>query len=78
MLLSCRDLLFPHHENEIAQSQAAATEEDRKHMVHGKDFVRFWVHNGFVNGARDSRTGPACVQLRSHSMSTTDQGTDIS
>lgn len=44
-----RDLVFPHHENEIAQSQAAADEEDRHVMAHGRDFVRFWVHNGFVN-----------------------------
>ena len=34
-----RDLIFPHHENEIAQSEA----------VHGRDFVRYWIHNGFVN-----------------------------
>jgi cysteinyl-tRNA synthetase len=34
-----KDLIFPHHENEIAQSEAAT----------GKPFVRFWVHNGFVN-----------------------------
>ncbi len=33
-----QDLIFPHHENEIAQSEAAA----------GKDMARFWVHNGFV------------------------------
>ncbi len=33
------DLQFPHHENEIAQSEAAT----------GKPFVRYWVHNGFVN-----------------------------
>lgn len=32
------DLIFPHHENEIAQSEALT----------GKDFVRYWVHNGFV------------------------------
>ena len=32
------DLIFPHHENEIAQSQA----------LHGKEFVRYWLHNGFV------------------------------
>ena len=32
------DLAFPHHENEIAQSEAAT----------GKQFVRYWVHNGFV------------------------------
>lgn len=33
------DLVFPHHENEIAQSEAAT----------GKPFVRFWMHNGFIN-----------------------------
>ena len=34
-----KDLIFPHHENEIAQSEAAT----------GKPFVRYWLHNGFVN-----------------------------
>ena len=34
-----KDLIFPHHENEIAQSEAAT----------GKAFVRYWIHNGFVN-----------------------------
>ena len=34
-----QDLVFPHHENEIAQSESA----------NGKPFVRFWMHNGFVN-----------------------------
>ncbi|WP_147818962.1 cysteine--tRNA ligase [Salidesulfovibrio onnuriiensis] len=33
-----QDLAFPHHENEIAQSEAAT----------GKPFANFWVHNGFV------------------------------
>ncbi|QLA20510.1 cysteine--tRNA ligase [Desulfolutivibrio sulfoxidireducens] len=33
-----QDLIFPHHENEIAQSEAAL----------GREFCRFWVHNGFV------------------------------
>jgi len=32
------DLQFPHHENEIAQSEAAT----------GKSFARYWMHNGFV------------------------------
>ncbi len=37
-----RDLIFPHHENEIAQSQGA----------HGEDtYARTWVHNGFINFA---------------------------
>lgn len=34
-----RDLIFPHHENEIAQSECA----------HSKPFVRFWLHNGYIN-----------------------------
>ncbi len=33
------DLIFPHHENELAQSEAA----------NGKTFARYWMHNGFVN-----------------------------
>ncbi|NVL90628.1 MAG: cysteine--tRNA ligase [Desulfobacterales bacterium] len=33
-----KDLIFPHHENEIAQSEGAL----------GEQFVNFWVHNGFV------------------------------
>jgi len=33
------DLAFPHHENEIAQSEAAT----------GKPFAKYWIHNGFVN-----------------------------
>ena len=33
------DLIFPHHENEIAQSESFT----------GKKFVNYWIHNGFVN-----------------------------
>jgi cysteinyl-tRNA synthetase len=33
-----QDLIFPHHENEIAQSEAKT----------GKHFVKYWIHNGFV------------------------------
>ncbi len=33
------DLIFPHHENEIAQSEAAT----------GKELARYWLHNGMVN-----------------------------
>ncbi len=36
------DLQFPHHENEIAQSEGAYTPET------GKPFVNVWMHNGFV------------------------------
>ncbi len=32
------DLIFPHHENEIAQSEAYT----------GKEFARYWIHNGFI------------------------------
>ncbi|KAI8476396.1 MAG: cysteinyl-tRNA synthetase [Monoraphidium minutum] len=45
-----RDLVFPHHENELAQSQAAAgCGCDAPHLHAGTDFVRLWMHNGFVN-----------------------------
>jgi len=38
------DLLFPHHENEIAQSEACT----------GRPLARYWMHNGMVNIARGS------------------------
>ena len=34
-----KDLIFPHHENEIAQSEAAT----------GKPFAHYWLHNGYIN-----------------------------
>ena len=34
-----KDLLFPHHENEIAQSEGAT----------GRKYVNYWMHNGFIN-----------------------------
>ena len=34
-----QDLIFPHHENEIAQSEG----------VSGKPFARYWLHNGYIN-----------------------------
>lgn len=34
-----QDLIFPHHENEIAQSECA----------HCKPFARYWMHNGYIN-----------------------------
>ena len=34
-----QDLVFPHHENEIAQSEGAT----------GKPFVNYWMHNGYIN-----------------------------
>lgn len=33
------DLVFPHHENEIAQSEALS----------GKEFAHYWIHNGYIN-----------------------------
>ena len=43
-----QDLVFPHHENEIAQSEAAT----------GKKFIRYWMHNGLLNlaGAKMSKS----------------------
>ena len=38
-----KDLVFPHHENERAQTEAAT----------GKTFVNYWIHNGFVNIDRE-------------------------
>lgn len=34
-----QDLIFPHHENEIAQAEAC----------NGKDYVHYWMHNGYIN-----------------------------
>ena len=34
-----QDLAFPHHENEIAQSEALT----------GKPFANYWMHNGYIN-----------------------------
>ncbi len=34
-----QDLTFPHHENEIAQSEALT----------GKVFAKYWLHNGYIN-----------------------------
>ncbi|MDM8221230.1 cysteine--tRNA ligase [Limosilactobacillus vaginalis] len=39
-----QDLEFPHHENEIAQSEAKT----------GQKFVRYWMHNGFVTIGKDN------------------------
>ena len=43
-----RDLIFPHHENEIAQTEALT----------GKRFVKYWMHNGLikVNGQKMSKS----------------------
>lgn len=51
-----KDLIFPHHENEIAQSEAAT----------GKQFSRFWIHNGLIkiNGQKMSKSFGNSIFLR--------------
>ena len=51
------DLIFPHHENEIAQSTCAH---------HGKPLVKYWLHNGFVtvNGAKMAKSEGNFVTIR--------------
>jgi cysteinyl-tRNA synthetase len=43
-----QDLIFPHHENELAQSEC----------THGETFVNYWMHNGYltVNGEKMSKS----------------------
>jgi len=43
------DLIFPHHENEMAQSKCAC----------GGTFARYWMHNGYIkiNGEKMSKSG---------------------
>jgi cysteinyl-tRNA synthetase len=50
------DLIFPHHENEVAQSEAAS----------GKPFVKTWMHCGFIDleGAKMSKSLGNVVRLR--------------
>lgn len=49
------DLIFPHHENEVAQSEGAS----------GKTFARYWMHNGMVNlgGEKMSKSTGQLVDL---------------
>jgi cysteinyl-tRNA synthetase len=39
-----KDLVFPHHSNEIAQSAAVTSDEPQ-----AEDYARYWLHNGFLN-----------------------------
>jgi cysteinyl-tRNA synthetase len=50
------DLIFPHHENEIAQSEGA----------NGTTFARFWLHNGMLNlgGEKMSKSSGKLVDLK--------------
>ena len=49
------DLVFPHHENELAQSES----------YHEKPFVKYWMHNGLLtkNGRKISKSDPDTVVL---------------
>lgn len=51
-----RDLIFPHHENEIAQSEAATGK---------KPFVKYWLHSGtlLINGKKMSRSLGNYIEL---------------
>ncbi len=51
------DLIFPHHENEIAQAEGAT----------GKNFARYWLHNGMVNlgGEKMAKSEGRVVDLAS-------------
>ncbi len=53
-----RDLIFPHHENEIAQSEAA----------HGKTFANHWMHVGMVNVAEVDEEGKVTERKMSKSL----------
>ena len=50
------DLQFPHHENEIAQSEGA----------HDQQYVNYWMHNGFINvdGEKMSKSLGNCFTIR--------------
>lgn len=51
-----RDLIFPHHENEIAQSECAT----------GKQFANYWIHNGLltINGEKMSKSAGNYVTIK--------------
>lgn len=51
-----RDLIFPHHENEIAQSECAT----------GKPFANYWIHNGLltINGEKMSKSAGNYVTIK--------------
>ena len=52
------DLIFPHHENEIAQSQAALGDEN--------SFAQYWIHNGFITDGNEklSKSNKEMVKKR--------------
>ncbi len=48
------DLVFPHHENEIAQSECA----------HGKKYARYWMHNGLLTMTSGKKMGKSLGNVR--------------
>lgn len=61
-----RDLVFPHHENEIAQTESLT----------GKQFAKYWIHNGLikVNGQKMSKSLGNSLLLEDLLNSYTDEG----
>ena len=55
-----QDLIFPHHENEIAQSKCGC----------GGDYARYWMHNGYINVNREKMSkSVSYTHLRAHETS---------
>ena len=50
------DLVFPHHENEIAQSEAAT----------GKEYSRYWMHNGLLTMKGGKKMGKSLWKRHQH------------
>ena len=55
------DLVFPHHENEIAQSECC----------HGKPMVKYWMHNGLLRAAAAGKVGGRAEREREQATSET-------
>jgi cysteinyl-tRNA synthetase len=60
-----RDLIFPHHENELAQSRCAHD---------GAEFARYWVHNGFLSMDSEKMSKSLGNVLLVHDMVKTSPG----
>ncbi|XP_065325160.1 probable cysteine--tRNA ligase, mitochondrial isoform X2 [Gordionus sp. m RMFG-2023] len=52
-----RDLIFPHHENELAQCSCFYEGGDMRHLEDGKDYemADIWMHTGHLNNSNDNR-----------------------
>ena len=61
-----QDLIFPHHENEIAQSEAYSGEEP---------FVRYWLHNGWLT-IRDEKMSKSLGNIITHPRGLEKYGSD--